>query len=31
MLDAKFMRSRSRGEAGWLLMARKYGWVKEIE
>lgn len=30
MLDAKFMRSRSRGEAGWLVMAKKYGWVKEI-
>ncbi|MGI4791736.1 MAG: hypothetical protein ACRYFS_23185 [Janthinobacterium lividum] len=30
MLDAKFMRSRSRGEEGWLLMAKKYGWVKEI-
>ncbi len=31
MLDTKFMRSRARGEAGWLLMARKYGWVKEDE
>ncbi len=30
MLDAKFMRSRSRGEAGWLVMAKKYGWIKEI-
>lgn len=30
MLDAKFMRSRSRGEAGWLLMAKKYKWIKEI-
>ena len=29
MLDAKFMRSRARGEAGWLIMAKKYGWVKE--
>ena len=29
MLDAKFLRSRARGEAGWLIMARKYGWVKE--
>jgi hypothetical protein len=29
MLDMKFMRSRSRGEAGWLLMAKKYGWIKE--
>lgn len=31
MLDAKFMRSRSRGEVGWLIMAKKYGWVKESE
>lgn len=29
MLDAKFMRSRARGEAGWLIMAKKYGWIKE--
>ncbi len=29
MLDTKFMRSRARGETGWLIMARKYGWVKE--
>ena len=25
MLDAKFMRSRGRGEAGWLVMAKKHG------
>ena len=31
MLDTKFMRSRARGEAGWIVMARKYGWIKEDE
>lgn len=31
LLDEKFKRSRSRGEEGWLVMARKYGWIKESE
>lgn len=29
MLDKKFI--RSQGEAAWLKLAKRYGWVKEIE
>jgi hypothetical protein len=29
MLDQKFI--RSRGEAAWLAMATKYGWIKTNE
>jgi hypothetical protein len=31
MLDEKFKRSRNHGEDGWLVMAKRYGWVKEEE
>lgn len=31
MLDEKYKRSRSRGEDGWLLIARQHGWIKETD
>lgn len=31
MLDEKYKRSRNHGEEGWLVMARRYGWIKETD
>lgn len=31
MLDEKYKRSRNHGEEGWLVMARRYGWIKESD
>jgi len=31
MLDEKYKRSRNHGENGWLVMARRYKWIKETD
>ena len=31
MLDDKYKRSRNHGEEGWLVLARRFGWIKETD